>query len=112
MKKNELIIFIVMLIVAVVNIISSISIFVLEKTKLIGMLKVLGAQNKSIIQLLYYQVFFIILRGILYGNAIALALTAFLFYFKPIQLDPAIYYISYAPISFDWKVFFSSIYSR
>lgn len=105
MKKNELIIFIVMLIVAVVNIISSISIFVLEKTKLIGMLKVLGAQNRSIIQLLYYQVFFIILRGIVFGNAIALALTAFLFYFKPIQLDPAIYYISYAPVSFDWQVF-------
>ena len=105
MKKNELIIFIVMLIVAMVNIISTISIFVIEKTKLIGMLKVLGARSKSIIEMMYYQVFFIIVKGILIGNAVALILTAIMHYFRPIKLDPSIYYISYAPIWFDWKAF-------
>jgi lipoprotein-releasing system permease protein len=105
MKKNELIIFLVMLVVAMVNIISSISIFVIEKTKLIGMLKVLGAKNKSIIEMMYYQVFFIILKGIVIGNVLALILTAIMHYLKPIKLDPAIYYISYAPIWFDWKAF-------
>ena len=105
MKKNELIIFIVMLIVAMVNIISTISIFVIEKTKLIGMLKVLGARSKSIIEMMYYQVFFIIVKGILIGNAVALLLTAIMHYFRPIKLDPSIYYISYAPIWFDWKAF-------
>lgn len=105
MKKNELIIFIVMLIVAMVNIISTISIFVIEKTKLIGMFKILGARNSSIIEMMYYQVFFIIVKGIMIGNAIALFLTAIMYYFKPIKLDPSIYYISYAPIWFDWKAF-------
>jgi lipoprotein-releasing system permease protein len=105
MKKNELIIFIVMLVVAMVNIISTISIFVIEKTKLIGMLKVLGAKSKSIIEMMYYQVFFIILKGIVIGNFVALVLTAIMYYFKPIKLDPSVYYISYAPIWFDWEAF-------
>lgn len=103
MKKNELIIFIVMLIVAIVNIMSTISIFVIEKTKLIGMLKVLGAKNKSLYDMMYYQVAMIILRGVLIGNGLAIALTAILYYLKPIKLDPSIYYVSYAPILFDWK---------
>lgn len=105
MKKNELIIFIVMLIVAMVNIISTISIFVIEKTKLIGMLKVLGAHNKSIIEIMYYQVFIIIIRGVSIGNVIALVVTAILHFLKPIKLNPAIYYISYAPVWIDWKAF-------
>ena len=103
MKKNELIIFIVMLIVAIVNIMSTISIFVIEKTKLLGMLKVLGAKNKSLYNMMYYQVAMIILRGVLIGNGLAIALTAILYYLKPIKLDPSIYYVSYAPILFDWK---------
>ena len=92
-----------MLTVAIVNIISTISIFVLEKTKLIGMLKVLGAKNKSLFGLMYYQVFIIILRGVLIGNTLALVITAILYYLKPIKLDPSIYYVSYAPILLDWK---------
>lgn len=106
MKKNELIIFMVMLIVAIVNVVSTISIFVIEKTRLIGTLKVLGAKNKSIIKMMYYQVLLIILRGLLWGNLVALIITIIMSYFKPIKLDPSVYYISYAPILLDWKMFF------
>jgi lipoprotein-releasing system permease protein len=105
MKRNELIIFIVMIIVAMVNIISTISIFIIEKTKLIGMLKVLGARNNDLYQMIFYQVTYIILKGILIGNILTFVLTAIMYYFKPISLDPSIYYVSYAPIQFDIFVF-------
>lgn len=105
MKRNELIIFIVMTIVAMVNIISFISIFIIEKTKLIGMLKVLGARNNQLYEFIFYQVARIILKGIIIGNIITLVLTAILHYLKPIKLDPTTYYVSYAPVQFDLVVF-------
>lgn len=104
MKRNELIIFIVMLIVAMVNIISTISIFIIEKTKLIGMLKVLGARNRDLYNLIFFQVSRIIIKGIVIGNILTLIITVIMYYFKPITLDPSIYYVSYAPIKFDFLV--------
>jgi lipoprotein-releasing system permease protein len=104
MKRNELIIMIVMQLVAVINIISTISIFILEKTQFIGMLKVLGASNKDIQKILFYQIGTILARGIIVGNILAFLLAAFLYYFEPIKLDPSIYYIDYAPISVHWNV--------
>lgn len=101
MKRNELIILIVMSIVAMVNIISTISIFIIEKTKLIGILKVLGSRTYSIHQLLLFQIFRIILIGIFWGNILTFILTAIIYYLKPIHLDPKIYYVSYTPIQFD-----------
>jgi lipoprotein-releasing system permease protein len=106
MKRNELIIMIVMQVVAVINIISTISIFILEKTQLIGMLKVLGASNKDIQKILFYQIGTIVVRGIIIGNILAFLLAAFLYYFEPIKLDPSIYYIDYAPISIHWNIWF------
>jgi len=105
MKRNEIIILIVMLIVAMVNIISTISIFIIEKTKLIGMLKVLGAKNDALIAMLFYQVMRIILIGLIAGNILTLIITAIMYYLKPIHLDPKIYYIDYAPIQFDFLAF-------
>lgn len=112
MKRNELIIFIVMLIVAMVNIVSTISIFIIEKTKLIGMLKVLGARNKDLYNLMFFQVSRIILKGIVIGNILTLIITAFMYYLEPIKLDPSIYYVSYAPIKFDfWIWIFINIFT-
>lgn len=102
MKRNELIILIVMLVVAIINVISTISIFILEKTQFIGMLKVLGARNRELYYLIFYQISSIILRGIVYGNILAILIAAILYYFKPIRLDPSIYYISYAPVTIDY----------
>ena len=104
MKRNELIILIVMQIVAIINVMSTISIFILEKTQLIGMLKVLGARNRDLFLMLYLQIGEIILKGILFGNFLAMILTAILHFLKPIKLDPTIYYINYAPVTIDWSM--------
>lgn len=101
MKRNEIIIFIVMILVAMINIVGAIGIFIIEKTKLIGILKVLGARNRALFQLMYYQIIRIIFIGIVGGNILALLLTSIIYYLKPIKLDPTIYYVDYAPIAID-----------
>ena len=40
-------------------------------------------------------------KGLLWGNLIAFALAGVQYFFSPIQLDPATYYLSYVPIEFD-----------
>jgi lipoprotein-releasing system permease protein len=70
------------------------------------MLKVLGASNKDIQKILFYQIGTIVVRGIIIGNILAFLLASFLYYFEPIKLDPSIYYIDYAPISIHWNIWF------
>lgn len=102
MAQNEFIIIIVMLIVSMINIISTISILILERTRMIGILKVLGAQHKDLNRLFFIQSFRIISKGIFWGNILALILAYLLNHYKLISLDEKAYYISYAPILIDW----------
>ena len=61
-----------MLIVAVVNIITSLLILILEKTKFIGILKSLGTSNWSIRKVFMYNSMYLVSKGLLWGNIIAL----------------------------------------
>ncbi len=102
MTQNERIIIFIMLIVAMINIISSMSIFILERVNLVGLLKVFGADNASIFKLFLYQILQIILQGLFWGNVIAFVLAFLQFKFHIITLQEDIYYVDYAPVYFDW----------
>jgi lipoprotein-releasing system permease protein len=102
MTQNERIIIFIMLIVAMINIISSMSIFLLERVNLVGLLKVFGADNASIFKLFLFQIIQIILQGLFWGNIIAFVLAYLQFKFHLIRLEEDIYYVDYAPIYFDW----------
>lgn len=102
MTQNELIIILIMLIVAMINIISSMSIFILERVNLVGLLKVFGADNSSIFKLFLFQIVQIILQGLFWGNIIAFVLAFLQYKFHIITLQEDIYYVDYAPVYFDW----------
>jgi lipoprotein-releasing system permease protein len=102
MTQNERIIIFIMLIVAMINIISSMSIFILERVNLIGLLKVFGADNSSIFKLFLFQIIQIILQGLFWGNIIAFILAFLQYKFHIITLQEDIYYVDYAPVYFDW----------
>jgi lipoprotein-releasing system permease protein len=102
MTQNERIIIFIMLIVAMINIISSMSIFLLERVNLVGLLKVFGADNTSIFKLFLFQIIQIIMQGLFLGNIIAFVLAYLQLKFHLIRLEEDIYYIDYAPIYFDW----------
>lgn len=102
MTQNERIIIFIMLIVAMINIVSSMSIFLLERVNLVGLLKVFGADNYSIFKLFLYQIVQIIIKGMFWGNMIAFVLAFIQYKFYIIKLEEEIYYVDYAPIYFDW----------
>ncbi len=96
---NVVIILVLMALVAGFTIISGLLILILEKTKMIGLLKSMGAEDWSIRKIFLYQACFLVGKGMLLGNVIALAICAIQHYFGIIQLDPEVYYVSTVPIS-------------
>lgn len=95
---NMVIILILMFSVATFTMISGLLILILEKTTLIGTLKVLGANNWTIRKIFLYQASFLIGKAMLWGNIIGLGLYFIQKYLKVVKLDPEIYFVDYAPV--------------
>lgn len=95
---NMVIILILMFSVATFTMISGLLILILEKTTLIGTLKVLGANNWTIRKIFLYQASFLIGKAMLWGNVIGLGLYFIQKYLKVVKLDPEIYFVDYAPV--------------
>ena len=72
--------------------ITGLIIIVLDKSKQIGILKALGATNGQLRQTFLQIAARLILRGIFWGNAIALVLSLAQRHFKVIKLNPANYF--------------------
>ncbi len=98
---NVVVILIIMLIVGGVNMITALLILILEKTKLIGILKAIGISNWSVRKIFLYNGLFLILQGIFFGNLIGLGLAYLQKRFSLISLDPKIYYMETVPVVFD-----------
>ncbi len=81
--------------------ITGLIIIVLDKSKQIGILKALGATNRQLRQTFLQIAARLILRGIFWGNAIALVLSLAQRHFKIIKLNPANYFTDSVPIHFD-----------
>ena len=98
---NFWVIIILMLLVAGINIVSSVLILILEKTKLIGILKSLGLSNWSVRKVFLYNSMYLISKGLLYGNILGFTLLMLQQKFNIISLDEKSYYMKTIPISFD-----------
>ena len=98
---NVWVILFLMLAVAGFNMISGLLILILERTNMIGILKSLGSSNWSIRKIFMYHSFFLISKGMFWGNLIGLAICLVQYYTHFIALDPESYYVSYVPISFN-----------
>ena len=98
---NVWIILILMILVAGFNMISGLLILILERMKMIGILKALGATNWSIRKIFLYQSAYLVIRGLFWGNIIGLGLCWLQDRFKLIHLNPETYYLKSVPINFD-----------
>lgn len=92
----------IILFVVCANMISIIFILIMERTPMIGILKALGASNLLIRKVFGYNGLWLITKGLLLGNLIGLGVCAVQHFFRIITLNPADYYMSYVPISWDW----------
>ncbi len=94
----------IILIVISINMISIVLILIMERTRMIGLLKALGAGNGTIREIFSYTAMRLIARGLLIGNAFALGLCAIQYYFRPIKLNPQDYYMKFVPIEWHWEI--------
>lgn len=95
---NIIIILIVMIVVATINMIVALLVLILERTQMIGILKALGANNWNIRKIFLYNASYLIVRGLIIGNAIAIALLLIQKHFEIIKLNPENYYVTVAPV--------------
>lgn len=95
---NVWVILILMIGVAGFTMISGLLIIILERTNMIGVLKALGADNTAIREVFLSFAVFLIRRGMLWGNVIALACCGVQYFFRIIKLDPAVYYVDAVPV--------------
>ncbi len=97
-KKMSPILLSLIIIVATINIIGTLLMYVLEKTRAIGILKSLGAKPKVIRKIFILQGLGISTIGILLGNVIAYLVCIVQLNFKVISLPSEIYYMNSAPV--------------
>ena len=102
MDLNVWVILGLMLAVAGVTMISGLLIIILERTSMIGVMKALGARNKTIRHTFLWFAAFIIGKGLLYGNILAFAILLRQKYTGLVKLDAQTYYVSTVPVEFNW----------
>lgn len=101
LDMNDDIIFVLMVIVAVINMISSLLITILERTNMIGILKALGMSNVALRKVFMMNSLYIIGYGLLIGNVVAIIAYVFQRTTHFFKLDPSIYYLEYVPMHID-----------
>jgi lipoprotein-releasing system permease protein len=101
LNRNVIIFLFLIIFVATFNMVATIFIMILERTKMIGVLKALGATDNQIREMFFFRGVSITLRGLLIGNAVALGFCAVQYYFHVIPLDPENYYMDRVPVAWD-----------
>jgi lipoprotein-releasing system permease protein len=104
-KKPIPIVLGLIIIVAVLNIIGTLLMMVLEKSKAIGILKSLGAGKRQITTIFLLQGMVLALAGILLGNFIGFMLMEIQLKFNIITLPSSVYFMSKVPIELALPVF-------
>ena len=102
LDMNVVIILVLMMVVAGFTLISALLMIVLERIRMIGLLKALGASNASIRRIFIFLTQKLILKALLLGNIIGIGLALIQKWFHVVRLDPEAYYMPFVPISIDW----------
>jgi lipoprotein-releasing system permease protein len=97
-----LIVLIIMIVVATLNLVTCLIILVLERTRMIGILKAIGTPNFSIQRIFLYQGAIITLFGMAIGNAVGLLLCWLQQRYGFITLPEEAYFISKAVVKLEW----------
>lgn len=99
---NIVVILIIMIAVATINMVVALLVLILERTKMIGILKALGANNWAVRKIFLYNAFYLISKGLFWGNLIGIGLLLIQQKLGIIKLDPENYYVNQAPVYIDF----------
>ncbi len=95
---NVLVVMVLMMAVAGFNMISGLLIILFEKISMIGLLKSLGMRTSSICKIFIFRGGAIVLKGMVWGNALALVVLLLQKWLKIITLDPDNYFVNFVPV--------------
>lgn len=98
LDMNVIVIIILMLAISVFTMTSGLLIIILENTNLIGTLKTMGMRNGSIRKTFLYVSSFLVMKGMIWGNAIAISIILLQKYTGFLKLNPETYYVSQVPV--------------
>ena len=102
MLDRNIVIFISLLfVVACFNLIATLWVLIMERVPMVGLLKSMGASASQIRRIFWWNGLFILVRGLLVGNAIAFLFCYVQSTYHLIPLDPESYYMSSVPIQWD-----------
>jgi lipoprotein-releasing system permease protein len=101
-NTNAEIIIILMVIVSAIAMISALIVLILENAGMIGLLKALGMTNWGIQKIFIMDGAYLIVVGLLFGNAAGLSLCLLQSHFGLVKLPQETYYISQVPIYLNW----------
>ena len=109
---NVLIILIIMILVGIINMATALLVIVLERSKMIGLLKAIGFQNNTIRKIFLFNGMVILGKGLFFGNLVGLGFYILQKNFGLIKLDPATYFVELAPvkISFFQIIFVNGLF--
>ena len=99
---NIIVILIIMISVATINMVVALLVLILERTQMIGILKAMGANNWAVRKIFLYNAFYLIARGLFWGNFIGIGLVLIQDYSGIIKLNPDNYYVNQAPVYLNW----------
>ena len=102
LDSNVIIILILMIIVSGFTMISGLLIIILERTNMIGTLKALGQSNYSIRKVFLYVSFFLIVKGMFWGNVVGLLFCFLQSHYQWLKLDRETYYLDAVPVDISW----------
>jgi lipoprotein-releasing system permease protein len=103
--RNVEVLLVLITLVACFSMVSSLLIMILERTRMIGTLKAMGASDGQIRNIFLWSGLRLTLRGMLWGNAIGLGFCGLQYQFHFIPLDPENYYMYYVPIAWNYWAF-------
>jgi lipoprotein-releasing system permease protein len=103
--RNVEVLLVLITLVACFSMVSSLLIMILERTRMIGTLKALGASDGQIRNIFLWSGLRLTLRGMFWGNAVGLGFCALQYQFHLIPLDPENYYMYYVPIAWNYWAF-------
>jgi lipoprotein-releasing system permease protein len=99
---NRNVIFIVMAVVAIINLVTCLLILVLERTRMVGILKAIGSSDAIIQKIFLFNATYITLAGAGAGFLFGVGLCLLQQKTGFITLDETAYYVSVAPVKLIW----------
>jgi lipoprotein-releasing system permease protein len=99
---DMIIIIFLILVVSLINMVTSLLVMILEKTNMIGILKALGSSDGSIQKIFLYNSLFLLSRGLIFGNLLGIGLIVAQQYTGFVALDPDVYYLDSVPVNLNF----------